>query len=50
MTITFQKVGVTEDAEIMSGKKKKQLELSWKLHMQPKETVEPKNGVKMDTT
>ena len=49
VTITFQKVGVTKDAEIMSGKKKKQLELSWKLHMQPKETVEPKNGVKMDT-
>ena len=49
VAITFQKVGVNKEAEIMTGKKMMQLELSWKLHMQPKEIVEPKKAEKMDT-
>ena len=49
VTISFQKVGVNKEVEIMTGKKMKQLELSWKLHMQPKEVEVPKKTEKMDT-
>ena len=49
VTISFLKVGVDKEVEIITGKKMKQLELSWKQHMQPKEVEEPQKAEKMDT-